>query len=102
MNMDILLLLLLIYVCGVKYHKERSTHHVMWLALPFGSVGVPLGSTGSDKWSNVSHGVKYTPHDVVGITSRVRGGTSYVHKSYPTWYVNGMEQSITRSEVHTT
>jgi len=32
-------------VNGAKYHTEWSTHHVMWWALPLGSVGVPLGST---------------------------------------------------------
>jgi len=31
-------------VNGAKYHTERSTHHVIWWALPLGSVGLPLGS----------------------------------------------------------
>jgi len=88
------ILLLLIHVCGAKYHTEWSTHHVMWWALPLGSVGVPLGSTRSGEWSKVSHEVKYTPRDVVGVTSRVRGGTSWVHKPYPTWYTNGVWRKV--------
>ena len=65
--MDILILLLLIHVCGAKYHMERSTRHVMWWALPLGSVGVPLGFTRSGECSNVSHRVKYTPRDVLAL-----------------------------------
>jgi len=94
LNMDILILLLLIHVCGAKYHMEWSTHHVMWWALPLGSVGVPLGFTRSGEWSNVSHRVKYTPRDVLGVTSQVREGTSWVHKMYTTWYANGLWSKV--------
>ena len=91
--MEIIILLLLIHVCGAKCHRSK-VHHVMWWALPLGSVGVPLRSIRSGEWSKVSHRVKYTPHDVVGVTSQVREGTSCVHKMYTTWYANGLWSKV--------